>query len=293
MFKLVSAETIPLTKELVAAHLAMEASPTERDLDKSRVKYLKEKAEAQPSQLVTFNWARAQADGKLVRMNGQHSATMLSELNGAFPEGLHVHLDTYKVDTPEELAVLFRQFDARKSSRTAGDVAGAYQGIQSDLDDVLPAVAKLAVEGIAWHKIHIDGTMPAAGGDDQYSLFEDKRWHPFIRWMGELHSVKTAEMKSSPIAAAMFATYYINTAAARTFWEQVARGGVEFDDAAPSTVLDNWLKQVRDTDTKRRMKLKPANFYQACIFAWNAFRDEKPLKEIKFKVDKGLTEPVA
>src|SRR5436309_15077267 len=49
-------------------------------------------------------------------MNGQHSSTMLSGLNGNFPKDLKVHLDTYEVDTPEALAILFRQFDDRKSA---------------------------------------------------------------------------------------------------------------------------------------------------------------------------------
>jgi hypothetical protein len=290
MFKLIEAETIPLTRELVEKHMKMEPSPTERELDPARLKYLREKAEA--GQLVTFSWARAKLGGKIVRMNGQHSSTMLSELNGSFPDGLHVHLDTYQVDGPTDLAELFRQFDARKSSRTASDVAGAYQGLHTNLANVSRPVAKLAVEGIAYYQINVTGTRTAAG-DDQYTLFEDLRWHPFIKWMGDLFSVKTPEMKSIPIAAAMFATYHVNEGEARIFWDQVARGGVEFDDNAPATILDSWLKAAKDSDFKRRFNLKPANFYQGCIFAWNAFREQKPLKEIRFRVDKGILDPVS
>jgi hypothetical protein len=290
MFKLIEAETIPLTRELVEKHMKMEPSPTERELDPSRLKYLRERADE--GQLVAFNWAQARLGGKMIRMNGQHSSTMLSELNGSFPEGLHVHLDTYQADTPSDLAVLFRQFDARKSSRTIADIAGAYQGLHADLADVSRPVAKLAVEGIAYQQIHLDGTRSKAD-DDQYQIFDDLRWHPFIKWMGELFSVKTPEMKLIPVAAAMFATYHVNEGQARIFWDQVARGGVEFEDTAAATVLDAWLKAAKDSDVKRRLNLRPANFYQGCIFAWNAFREEKPLKEIRFRVDKGILDPVS
>ena len=45
-----------------------------------------------------------------------------------------------------------------------------------------------------------------------------------------------------PIVAAIYATFIANEDAARAFWDQVARGGLEYEENAPSTVLDNWLK---------------------------------------------------
>lgn len=285
MYVLEKAETLPLTKDIVMQHANMEPSPTERDLDPSRLNYLRQKAEAKT--LVTFQWAVAKFNGRTVRINGQHSSTMLNQMNGSFPDGLQVHLDTYKVDDETDLAVLFRQFDARKSSRTGADVAGAYQGLYKNLAGVPKPVAKLAIEGIAYYLRYVEG-VGSLSGDDQYAMFEQSRYHPFVQWMGDVHSVKTPEMKVIPVAAAMFATFETNAEQARIFWDQVSRGGVEFDDNAPSTVLDNWLKAAKNADKKRKLQLRPGNFYQACIYAWNAFREEKPLKDIKHRVDKGL-----
>jgi hypothetical protein len=90
-----------------------------------------------------WNWAHF--GDKVFRMNGQHSSAVLCELNGQFPEGLQVHMDTYQVDDKEGLALLFRQFDNRKSGRTPIDVA--YQGLYPDLADAARPAAKLAVEG--------------------------------------------------------------------------------------------------------------------------------------------------
>jgi hypothetical protein len=149
LFKLINSETKSLTPELAQRFKAMLPSPTERMFDPARAKMLREKAEA--GQLVTFNWATAKVGDKEYRVNGQHSSAVLAELNGEFPQGLKVHMDTYQVDNNEGLAVLFRQFDARKSGRTPMDVSGAYQGLYTDLAGVARGAAKLAVEGVAWY----------------------------------------------------------------------------------------------------------------------------------------------
>ena len=117
-------------------------------------------------------------------MNGQHSSAVVCELNRSFPDGLKVHLDFYEVDNKEGLALLFRQFDNRKSGRTPTDVAGAYQGLYEALKDVPRGAAKLAVEGANWYRRAVEA-LPAASGDDVYTLFGDELLHSFVRWVGE------------------------------------------------------------------------------------------------------------
>lgn len=284
-FNLVKSEVVDLTPELAHQFREMDASPTERDLNPSRVKHLLAKAEHQ--KLVTFHWVVANYGGREVRMNGQHSSTMLCQLNGAFPKGLKVHLDTFKVDSKEDLADLFQQFDDRKSGRSPGDVAGAFQGLYEPLKDVPKASAKLAIDGVVWYRRTIDGT-PVPGGDGAYALFREEGLHAFVRWVGDVFDIKTPEMKKVQIVSAMYATFVANEGAARTFWQQVARGGVEYEDNAPATVLDAWLKAIATKEQRTVIKLKPANFYQGCVYAWNAFREDKQLKDIKHDPKKGF-----
>lgn len=291
-FTLVSSEVKPLTPELVDDMSRFEASPTERQLNLPRVKYLREKAEA--GHLVPFYWtlARMKGSNKTFRENGQHSLTMLRELNGLFPEGLFAHIDTFEVDGPEGLALLFRQYDNRKSTRTVADVAGAYQGLYEPLQDVERGAAKAAIDGVIWWRKNVEG-VPVQTGDDQYGLFSDTNLHAFVRWIGELLSPKTPELKKhSSIIAATFATFEKNEVEARRFWAEVVRGGVEYDDTAPATVLDRWLTNIIEKQKRgERSDLKPANYYQGCIYAWNAWREEKPLKNINSDNKKGYIEP--
>jgi hypothetical protein len=283
MFRLVNSETIPLTLELAERFQAMPASPTERGFDEARARMLRDRAA--DNQLIAFSWAKAVLKGKEIRMNGQHSSKVLCELNGNFPENLKVHIDTYHVDSEEDLASLFRQFDARKSGRTPTDVAGAYQGLHAELNDVPRPFAKVAVEGVAWYDKHVEG-LPAPKGDDVYQLFAKEALYSYIHWIGDVFSIKTPELKRTTVVAAMYGTFEKNEDAGRRFWKEVSRGGVEFEDNHPTTVLDAFLKSV--IEDKRKLDLKPANFYQACIYCWNAYRDGKTITNVKFDTKKGL-----
>jgi hypothetical protein len=286
-FSLKTAEVLDLTPQLAMQFREMEPSPTERPLNKARVKHLKEKFEN--GKLVTCHWSRAKFDGRLIRMNGQHSSTALCELNGSFPAGGKAHMDTYEAPTKEDLADLFQQFDDRKSSRTPGDVAQAYQMLYEEVRGVKPEAAKLAIDGYAWQRRIVEGVGTSEYvGDGVYALFRQADLHPFVRWVGDIFSVKTKELRRIQVVAAMHDTFVRNEEAARSFWGDVSRGGIQYEETAPATVLDRWLVRAVEKEEKARLKLKPADFYQGCIYAWNAFREEKPLKDIKSDHKKGF-----
>jgi hypothetical protein len=184
------------------------------------------------------------------------------------------------------LALLFRNFDSRKSGRTPTDVSGAYQGLYTDLAGVPRGAAKFAVEGVAWYDKNVEG-LPAPKGDDVYTLFGKTGLHSFIRWVGEdIFTIKTPELKRNTIVAAMYGTFEKNETEARKFWREVSRGGVEFDDNHPTTVLDAFFKSI--VEDKKKLELKPGNFYQASIYAWNAFRENKTITSVKYDTRKGF-----
>ena len=37
-----------------------------------------------------------------------------------------------------------------------------------------------------------------------------------------------------------------------------------------------------------KTEVKPANLYQGCVFAWNAYREGKAISTIRFDTKKGL-----
>jgi hypothetical protein len=292
MFTLLNSRVEKVTPELAQQFRAMTPSPTKRELDPARLKHLKQKLLA--GLAIPFNWATAKFEGKVFRANGNHSSNVLCDPDvlAKWPEGLVAHIDEYDTPTPDALALLFRQFDDRKSGRSPNDVSGAYQGLIPALHGIPRETCKLGIEGVAWFERYIIGS-GVPNGDDVYNMLNREAYHSFLRWCGELFSIKTPELRQTQIVAAMYGTFVASTEA-RAFWQNVARGGVNYDDTAPETVLDNWLKELKENkDRKRELEIKPSNLYQGCIFAWNASRAAKPVKEIKFDTKKGFYEVAA
>jgi hypothetical protein len=287
-FSLVKSECVDMTKELAEEFQNLHPSPTERDFDPLRVRHLENKAKK--GFLVTFHWAKAKLNGKMLRVNGQHSSAMLCGLNGEFPPGLRAHVDEYHLQEEKDLAVLFRQFDDRKSSRGARDVAGAYQNLEAALVDVPNPSAKLAIDGIAWYARNVEGA-PVPSGDDVYEWFHRSQYHEFIIWLGELLGIKTPELRRNTIVAAMYATWISNEDECKKFWLSVARGGEEYEEGSPAAVLDEWYTAIKKKECKETPK--PGAFYQAGLYCWNAHMQAKQIKTIKIDVTKGWITPLS
>ena len=246
--------------------------------------------------LVSFQWATAQIGNRKLRMNGRHSSTMLTELDGSFPDNLVAHIDNYDVADEKGLALLFRQFDDRKSGRTPADVAGAYQGLYEPLREIPKKIAKVGVQGVAWWRRTIE-SVPTPANDDVYSLMAETGLHSFLRWLPEIFNVKTPEMQVEAVLGAMYATH------CQRAWSPASSG-----PALPATASLMMTRRRQPCSTpvaQRASKTRGlAEFpdpgcpdrcpkYQGCIYAWNAYRKNQSLSEIKFNTSKGFNKVVA
>jgi hypothetical protein len=142
-----------------------------------------------------------------------------------------VNVSTYEVDDDFALAMLFKQFDDRRSARGCADISGSFQNSVPVLREIPKGVGKIGIEGIAWYRWEAQRA-PVQSGDDIYSLFFVEEYHQFLLWLGELSKEGIGhELKSRAVIASLYATYSANFGAqkedARLFWALVARGGVE------------------------------------------------------------------
>lgn len=282
-FRRISSKVMDLTLPVVQEFRCIEASPVEREINDKRVKHLREKVDA--GLAVTFHWVTAKLNDKILRGNGQHSSTMLSQIpEERFPSGLKVFREHFECDTADDFALLFQQFDDRKSSRTSNDVAAVYQGFQPELIEVPHGIAKLAIDGYTFYQRNIEGAKNLPVGDMSYALFSDQGLHPWIKWLGDLHNSKTKELQTKAVTAAMFGTFQVNETAARDFWDVVSRGGDPDAETSPERVLDLWLRSIYEGTNED--DIRPVNQYQGAIYAWNAARENKQISSIKFDVKK-------
>jgi hypothetical protein len=277
-------ETVKLTRDVALQHRDMTPSPTEREFDAKRVKFLRGKIVE--GLFLPPSWAVAEFKGKLVRMNGQHSSHALCDSNGDFPKGITAHVDTYAATDADDLAMLFRQFDARQSCRSSLDIAGAYQGLFDGLENVNRKHALQAVKGISWYLRTIDGEA-APTGDDIGKMFSNNSYHGFICWCETVFTSKCLEMQRDQVVAAMYGTYILSESRARTFWSNVAKGGV--DEGSVEGMLSEQLTSDRDEKDSRK-KLKAAQVYGICAKAWNCF-SEGTLPKGRFQHPKGKPFP--
>jgi hypothetical protein len=281
-FRLVNSEQLPLTPELAAQIRDMPGSPTERELNARRLNNLRKKF--LEGTVIPFHWDIAQMHGIEYRVNGQHSSNVLCQMNGNFPAKGIVYLTRYEVDDTNGLVLLFRQFDNRQSARMPLDISGAYQNVQNDLAEVPRRTAKLGVEGVNWYRGHVLG-LETASGDDQYDLFNDEVYHPFLNWLPTVLPDKGPEVRKVPVIAAMYATFTSDQGDASVFWPDVIRGGREYEDQHPTTVLFDWFRRIKEDE----FRVKQNQLYQGSIYAWNAFRDGKStLRDIRSDIKRGM-----
>jgi hypothetical protein len=278
-FQLVSSKTVDLTPEFVHEFRTLPPSPTDRARSERRIKHLRDKANR--GLLTSFFWViGVLPDGTRFRLNGQHSSEMLEGMiaDGKFPPDLKVHVDEYSIADLEAAARLFRQFDDRASGRTPGDVAGVYQAFHPQLAGVAPGIAKVGVEAITWYRNYIEG-LPV-------SLFSDEEIYPFLLWLGQIFAERGAnrEMFKIHVMAAMYGCFIANETEARTFWAEVADGGADFNEAAPSTLLSSWLQVQNGPDRDR--DVKPKHAYQASVFCWNAQRENRTISTVRYEAKK-------
>lgn len=288
-FRLVTSKTHELDRPSAIRHAQKHAGlkrcPTERDLTIKHVEELAQRIKG--GRMLPFCWATVEYNGATYRMNGQHSSAAILEVGDALPPKIVIHMDHYEASNAADMANLFRQFDSRISSRTKQDVAGAYQGLMPELEGVSRRRGKLGVEGVAWYLRQIE-RMPVASGDDLYDMFLNPAYHPFLRWVDRILSVKTPEMERAAIIGAMYHTFITSETGSQEFWPHVARNDLEDDDDARS-VLSRELVSIKE----EKRAVAPAEFYAKCIKAWNAFRNGTRIRSLNVNPAKGLPDIAA
>lgn len=274
-------------REFARKHNELPASPTERPVKPDRIERLN--AAIEEGRAVAFNWVKVLLGGVEYRMNGQHSSKVLSSFKGDLPEVLVFHVDRYEASSKEGMVDLFRQFDTRWSSRSKADVAGAFQGLNDAVAACARDKARLAIEGVAWYRRYREKTY-VPSEDAVYSLFFDEPLHPFIRFVDEILTVKTPELKNVGVMAATYETFIKSEQAARDFWKHVAMNDVA-DDNDPRSVLSRELVELKE---KKRGDITPrAEYYAKSIKAWNALQAGEKISSLKVNIKKELPSAVA
>lgn len=220
--------------------------------------------------------------GDTMLANGQHQCTAV--INTGLP--INAVIDEYQCKTPEDFALLYRQFD-NNATRTLADIA-------------LPEAKAL---GIKWSKEVINRVLSGIGfleNHNTLSTHKNKRVESLKKYIAEgnaindilscVNSSENKHLRRSAVIAAMIVTFKKCSADAETFWEEV-RDGENLKSSSPTLKLRNYLLST-NTAFGRGVNAPSLNkaagtreMYSKCIIAWNAYRREDST-QLKYFADK-------
>lgn len=207
--------------------------------------------------------------GDAMLANGQHQCNAV--INSGLP--INAVVDEYQCKTPEDFALLYRQFD-NNASRSLSDIA-------------LPEAKAL---GIKWSKEIVNRILSGIGFLEKHnslSLHKNERIECLKKYISEGNSIneilscvnssENKHLRRSPVIAAMIVTFRKCSADAETFWEEV-RDGENLKSSSPTLKLRNYLLST-NTAFGRGVNAPSLNkaastreMYCKCIIAWNAYR---------------------
>lgn len=282
LFRKVVRATPALIEEFSTMTMAKQDRPLKPQLLASlRAKVLK-------GEFLSTTWAAAKCnqDGRTYRVNGKHTSTLFSQMNGELPKGTEVTLERYECDTLEDVAALYARFDPRGSVRSHGDINRIYQSTCEELEGVQTKIFTNCVTAIAYAENETAySSVPAEVRASNAVKHKD-----FVLWVQDLFGGESKEARHllrSPVIAAIWKTYNKNKEAAGKFWKLVKTG-----DGLPGCptrklerlLLSSSISMGRGATHRKQVSLGQREMYVKCIHAWNAWRTNKAT-DLKYHAD--------
>lgn len=221
--------------------------------------------------------------GKTWRMNGQHTAWARLEMPDDWP--CAVMLQEYIAKSEQDMRILYSSID-RSAARTKANVIHSYLKGTNGFADIPAWIMKVLTPGFSvWQWQKTNQRRQHDGDDIAYLLQTDfyelaMRVGGFLKRMG---NKECGHVKRAPVVGAMFATFQKAPRIAHDFWAPVILGTGIDSTSDPRMKLRNSLQAVSMSSGSRTGKryVSQEAMFRMCIFAWNAFREDKPMQLLK------------
>lgn len=277
-----------VTKQLVSEFVSMTKTEVDRPLSDSRLAELEEELQAGKF-TTTPVWAcvTCKQDKTTYRLNGKHTSTLLSRIDGALPK-IVVMVERFECDTIEEVASLFCRYDRRLCVRTQRDINRIFS-FAENLQCIPAKIIDNAVTGMNYSEYRNPG---GTQEDRARTLVENRE---FVVWVNRvLHGTceESLHLIRGPVFAAMFMTWQKDQKAAAEFWSLVRNGA-----GAPGTPAKKLERMLLTTGVgfgkgykhEKAKKMQGREMTIRCIHAWNAWRQNKNT-DLKYYADADFPE---
>ena len=213
-------------------------------------------------------------------MNGQHQCHLVKELG----KPQLTTLKEFTVDKPEQLPVLFSQFDQPGGIRSPGQIAQAYSASLPCWQQRAITTCAGAVGWIAQGRF--DGGIAVATKhnmtvDERIEKMLTDEFLPHAEWAYKLvwsdnGQHEYAHMTRQPVLASMIRSHKLNSDKAQEFWYAV-KTGINLAVNSPQLALRNWLTTVSIGNTsgesgeKKKKKVSSLEVSSGCDKAFESF----------------------
>lgn len=272
-WKLESCKVVNHTPNLASTFATMPGVPNDRPIRPGIIEYIGTQIAEGKFREAEYASVYCKETDTTYRVNGKHTSTVFSTLNGSFPRAGKAIVKEYSADFLRDCAELYSTFDYSKGSRNQSDINAAFAATRKDLADLPRALVNLAVTGMAYAQW--EGTYHQRTHNERAALAIENA--PFVLWLDRIFDGWKKDsrfMRRGSVAAAMFLTFNRNQKAASTFWTEV-RDGSNSDSKNASRVLQRYLLttviQSQRANTGMQNDTMHGMFVRS-LHAWNAWR---------------------
>lgn len=293
-------KTFRVTTKLATEFAEMDAVNIDRPLSERRLQVYERMVRAGGFRPVTWAKAYCLETDQHYRVNGKHTSTLLSRLDLKAVPDQHVIIEEYDCETLADVAQLYATYDSKTMTRTAGDINHSFAVTIPEMKDMERGVVNLLVAALDYEQNPSTnyGGGTAAGktaAEKAEALFDNVE---VCQWVTQIVPSRGGGSKHShlcrtPVVAAMMGTWRKSRADATKFWLAVT------NETGPSPTLPDrklarWLLQMKvggggrgGSDTPKRFKALPKEFYVKCVHAWNAWRKDETTN-LQYYADKPI-----
>lgn len=279
-------KTVIANAGLIREFTEMEPAPYDRPMSEKRLQVYERILKSGEFRPVTWASVVCAETGTTYRVNGKHTATLLSGFVKAekpIPE-FHVTVERYECETLNDVAKLYNTFDSNLSSRTTSDINAAFAATIPELRETPLRLINLCVTALSsqkWSEAEIKKVPPAERAEE---LLDN---HDFVTWLSTILTNTSGGASNvckpllrSAVVSAMVATYRRGPRIAQDFWTMV-RDETAPNRDDPTRVLARFLLRAvmasgkGDTRSEEKKIVGQREMYAKCIHAWNAWRNNE------------------
>lgn len=269
-------KTVQATRGLVKEFIEMDPLPRERPLSERRLQIYRRLLSAGEFRPVTWASASCKETNTTYRVNGQHTSTLLGELE-QLPD-FFVTVERYSCDTLEDVAKLYSTFDSGIGSRTNNDIVQSFASTIKEFSGLKKKTFLLVAAAGSYHKwgFTYHQHPPAERAELLFDYIDFTVWVDGILWPADANQEDASHMNRAGVVAAMLGSYQKSQSDSDKFWRLVQNGAAPKANDA-SRVLQRYLLRTRARTSiasapKGRETAGFREMLAKCTTAWSAWR---------------------